>query len=276
MDPLEKLGAPLDTAWGVARTLYVTDSERMPSDTYKQIHNRARKARALKFQSKPIYEACKVIETPKIQTKSFIQFNLLQRLMSENNKLDQRQKRLLSKYILEGRLNGSELNESGMKNYIETLRKLEENKRKFQQKVDEATKRFSHVLTDPNAVRDFPSDLLRATALDSSAPSRGPWKITLQPHVYTSFMEHCPDPLLRWNVWRAHRNRGSSAGDKALTTSLNLEEVRFQRRDQVKLLGYSNFAAMSMETKMAGSVENVNKMIELLLEKGICLSSLII
>ena len=66
MDPLEKLGAPLDTAWGVARTLYVTDSERMSSDTYKQIHNRARKARALKFQSKPIYEACKVIETPKI------------------------------------------------------------------------------------------------------------------------------------------------------------------------------------------------------------------
>lgn len=81
-------------------------------------------------------------------------------------------------------------------------------------------------------------------------------------------MEHCSDPLLRWNVWRAHRARGSSAGDSSLTTSLNLEEVRFQRRDQVKLLGYPNFAAMSMETKMAGSVENVMKMIDLLTEKG--------
>lgn len=60
MDPLEKLSAPLDTAWGVARTLYVTDSERMPSETYQQIHKRARKSRSLKFQSKPIYEACKV------------------------------------------------------------------------------------------------------------------------------------------------------------------------------------------------------------------------
>ncbi len=86
--------------------------------------------------------------------------------MSENNKLDQKKKRLLNKYILEGRLNGSELNETGMKNYIATSRKLEEHKGKFQQKVDEATKRFSHVLTDPNAVRDFPSELLRATALD--------------------------------------------------------------------------------------------------------------
>lgn len=82
-------------------------------------------------------------------------------------------------------------------------------------------------------------------------------------------MEHCPDPLLRWNVWRAHRTRGSGAGDKVLTTGLHLEEVRYQRRDQVKLLGYPSYAAMSMETKMAGSVDNVNKMIELLLEKGI-------
>ena len=60
MDPLEKLGAPLDAAWGVARTLYVTDLKAMPTEVYRNIHNRARKARALKFQSKPIYEACKV------------------------------------------------------------------------------------------------------------------------------------------------------------------------------------------------------------------------
>ncbi|XP_046648251.1 probable cytosolic oligopeptidase A [Daphnia pulicaria] len=249
MDPIEKLSAPLDAAWGVARTLYVTDSEKMPSETYKQIHKRARKSRSLKFQSKPIYEACKSI-------------------MNENKKLDQRQLRLLNKYILEGRLNGSELNESGMKNYIEMSRKLEYHKANFQQKVEKATNRFSHVITDPATVRDFPSELLRATALDSLAPSRGPWKITLQPHIYSSFMEHCPDPLLRWNVWQAHRARGSSSGDTSLTTSLDLEEIRYQRRDQVKLLGYPSFAAMSMETKMAGSVGNVTKMIELLLEKA--------
>lgn len=60
MEPVEKLSAPLDASWGTARTLYVTDSSKMPPDVYKQVHMRARKARALKFQSKPIYEACKV------------------------------------------------------------------------------------------------------------------------------------------------------------------------------------------------------------------------
>ena len=34
------------------------------------------------------------------------------------------------------------------------------------------------------------------------------------------------------------------------------------RRDLAKLLGFENFAEMSMETRMAGSVKNVLNMIE--------------
>ena len=250
MDPLERLGAPLDAAWGVAKTLYVTDNKLMPSETYEQIHKRAKKARAVKFQSKPIYEACK-------------------RLLAQDKSLDGTQKRLVEKFVLEGRFNGSELNDNNMKVYLETCRKLEEHKGLFRQKVETATSRFSHTIHDPEAVKAFPSDLLRSTAVDPSAPSRGPWKITLQPHVYKSFMEHCPDALLRWNVWRAHRARGSNAGDSQLSTSLHLEEVRYHRRDQVKVLGYATYADMSMATKMAGSVQNVRKMLDLLLDKAL-------
>ena len=176
------------------------------------------------------------------------------------------QKRLLDKFLLEGRLNGSELNASTMKvrykfyspncfcllimyphfvikMYTETARKLEEYKGKYQQKVDEATRRFSHVIKDPNAVRAFPSDLLRATALDSSAPSRGPWKVTLQPHIYSTFLEFCPDETLRWNVWQAFTSRCSGYEDNALSTSVELEEVRMHRRDQSKFLGYKTFSS---------------------------------
>ena len=156
-----------------------------------------------------------------------------------------------------------------IKMYTETARKLEEYKGKYQQKVDEATRRFSHVIKDPNAVRAFPSDLLRATALDSSAPSRGPWKVTLQPHIYSTFLEFCPDETLRWNVWQAFTSRCSGYEDNALSTSVELEEVRMHRRDQSKFLGYKTFSDMSMETKMASSVDNVNRIINLLLEKAL-------
>jgi oligopeptidase A len=60
LDPLEKYGAPLDTTWGLVKTLYLTNKDLMPVRAYVSIHDKARRFRALKFNSEPIYAACKV------------------------------------------------------------------------------------------------------------------------------------------------------------------------------------------------------------------------
>lgn len=177
-------------------------------------------------------------------------------------------KRLLSKFVLEGRLNGGELSESAMKIYTQSMRKTEEERTQFQSKVTKARQLFSQPIIEPSVARDFPSELLRATAVDRSAPSRGPWKVSLEPHIMQPFLQHCPDPELRQNVWWASRTMCSPGQNKEVTTSLNLEEIRFQRREQAKLLGYATYADLSMETKMAGSVDAVRRMIDVLLEKG--------
>jgi hypothetical protein len=60
LDPLEKHGAPLDTTWGLMKTLYLTNKDLMPGRTYVTIHDKARQSRAVKFNSEPVYRACKV------------------------------------------------------------------------------------------------------------------------------------------------------------------------------------------------------------------------
>lgn len=60
LDPLEKHGAPLDTTWGLVKTLFFTNKNLMPGRTYVNIHDKARRFRAIKFNSKPVYTACKV------------------------------------------------------------------------------------------------------------------------------------------------------------------------------------------------------------------------
>lgn len=44
----------------------------------------------------------------------------------------------------------------------------------------------------------------------------------------------------------------------------------FYRKELAKLLGYNSFAEMSMETKMAGSIDNVTNTLQAILEHGIC------
>ncbi|RZC39037.1 Peptidase M3 domain containing protein [Asbolus verrucosus] len=247
---LEEMGAPLDMTWGLSKTLYLGNSILMPTKSYLAIHDRAKKARATKFNSLFIYE------------------NVKNELQKTNSNYSDEEKRVLKKFALEGKLNGLELSDSKKVEMRQCLNKLAAERTQFKQKVDICTKQFSHNLHDNVVVRDFPLELLRSIASNPTKPLQGPWKITLQPNVYMPVMEHCPDREVRWNIWQALVNRGSGYGDRDLATGIHLEEIRYARRDLAKLLGFETYADLSMETKMAGSIDNVNKMLTTLLERA--------
>ncbi|GLH07434.1 Uncharacterized protein GBIM_12888, partial [Gryllus bimaculatus] len=223
LEPLEKVSAPLDAAWGMMKTLYLTNSKIMTEKCYMTIHERARRARTQKFYNEKIFSACK---------------------KQDLTELSEEKKRVVSKYVLEGRLNGLELN-------------------------NVTTDNFKHTIIDPNVMRDFPENLTKSMAYDRSQYNRGPWTVTLQPHIYSQFMEYCPLRDLRWNVWQAHVRRSSNDGEKSVETSTHIEELRSLRREQAKLLGFESFAHMSMKTKMAGNVENVTGVLERLRKKAL-------
>ncbi|PNF35225.1 hypothetical protein B7P43_G06868 [Cryptotermes secundus] len=209
LDPLEKHGAPLDTTWGLVKTLYLTNKDLMPVRVYVNIHNKARQSRALKFSSEPIYTACKEA--------------------SVNNDLTEEQKRVVGKYTLEGRLNGLGLDSARRLKLQQTLKQITQEKTKFKSKVEVATKNFQHKIEDHSIVRDFPEDVLRMMVSHSSQPNQGPWKVTLNTHVYSKFLEYCPDRDMRWNVWQAYTRRASKYADPNLENSTHLEELRYLR-----------------------------------------------
>ena len=124
-----------------------------------------------------------------------------------------------------------------------------------------ATQRFRHVIRDPAVVREFPVDLLRAMSADSSQPAKGPWSVSLHPYIYRRFLAYCPERRLRWNAYNAHVSRGSMSADHYLNCAGHVKDIRQHRLDQAIVLGYQNYAEMSMVTKMASNVDNVKTMI---------------
>lgn len=240
LNPLEEIASPLDTTWGLAKTLYLGNSTLMPTKSYLTIHDRARRVRASKFNSLPIYYALKTAKN------------------DPNLKLDEAQKRIIDKYVLEARLNGIEVDGTKKFQLNECIDKLGQERAKFHGKVEAARRQFQQNCNDPKIIKEFPLSLLHAMSVDQKAhPSHGPWKVTLQPFIVKNFLEYCPDHNLRWNVWQADVRKGSAFQEKALETSTHLEEIRYLRRTQAEILGYKSFIDMSMETKMAGSVKTV-------------------
>ena len=248
LNPMEEMYTSLNITWGIAKTLYFGNQSLMPTQYYISIHERASRASASRYVNMPIYQACKDI------------------VDNNDSELTNEQRRILSKFILEGKLNG--LDVFGKKKEklgavsLQIYRKVKE----FSQKLEVAINHFNYTIQDPLTVKDFPEELLKAMVKDVSQTDVGPWTVTLNPVVMKPFMEYCPDRSLRWRVWEADVTKASVYQERLLQTSTLLEEIRFERNKRAKLLGHKTFADLSMETKMAGSVENVYSVLDTLLE----------
>ncbi|CAL8109986.1 unnamed protein product [Orchesella dallaii] len=242
IDPIEKLSVPFDYAWSVVKTLNLVKNDFIPTAGYKDLHNRARAARSRKYQSLPIYLACKEIK-------------------ADSSRLQEPQQRVVDKFLLEGKLSGVELTGEDAVQMSKLLSKLYEVKGTYSKHVDNATYKFKQLLVDPQYIGEMPVPLLRNLAKDKSQPNKAPWVITLKEPAYTSFLEYCPERALRWNVWLAYNNRASGLMDKNTGNSIHIEDIRQKRAEQAKLLGFENYVEMSMQTKMAGSLDTVRTML---------------
>lgn len=69
-------------------------------------------------------------------------------------------------------------------------------------------------------------------------------------------------------MWKSKVLRCSLYGDRHSQNSTPLENIRGSRNEVAQALGYKSFAHMSMETKMAGSLENVYDVFETLRQTG--------
>lgn len=94
------------------------------------------------------------------------------------------------------------------------------------------------------------------------------WSIKIILIFLIFLLEHCPDRALRCKVWETNVIKASVLHDKSVQTSTTLEDIRQKRNQEANLLGYKSFADLSMETKMAASVENVYHVLNTLLATG--------
>ncbi|XP_019889940.1 probable cytosolic oligopeptidase A isoform X2 [Ooceraea biroi] len=246
LHPIEDTYLPLETTWGIAKTLYFGNQSLMPTKCYMGIHDRATKAAASKFGSAPLYRACK------------------EALDNKDIKLTHSQKRVLSKYVLEGTLNGLALQPEEFSKYIDDLNYILLKTKEYKAKYEGATGAYKLLIQNKLVVEDFPEDVLRSIAANPAQPFAGPWTITMKPYVLNPFMEYCPDRKLRATVWDADVTRCGIYQERSVQSSVTLEELRDRRITQAQRLGYKHFAEMSMETKMAGNLDNLQSTLEVL------------
>lgn len=166
----EEPSVQLETTWGIAKTLYLGNSSLMPTKSYLNIHERAKRARAAKYNGKVLYEKIKESE-------------------SKSGENSSEKKRLVERYLLEGKLNGLCLKAADKEQLTDVIGKLGKERGNFKSKLDMSIQQFCRTITDYGTVRDFPPQLIESIAADPSQPTNGPWKIGLRPYVVSELLK---------------------------------------------------------------------------------------
>jgi len=249
IQPMESIERVFEYCWGPIDHLMAVKNSDALRDAYMEAQPKVVQVGLRMSQSRPIYEALVALRDG-----------------SEWAKLDHAQQRIVETKIKHMELAGVALQGDEKARYLEIAERLSTMSTEFANHILDATKAFELILTDAADAEGF-TTTLRAMASQSyndakepdtpATPEAGPWRITLDGPSFMAFMQHSRNRAHREQVYRAYIVRASSG---ELDNAPLIEETLKLRKEKAALLGYDNYAQVSLATKMAGAVEAVDQM----------------
>lgn len=175
------------------------------------------------------------------------------------NDLDNTQQKIIEKALRDFRLSGIALPPEEQKRYGELQMRLSELQSKFSNQVMDATQAWTKHLTEASALDGLPESALAQARQAAEARDLEGWLVTLEFPSYYAVMTYAHDRALREELYTAYCTRASDQGPNAgqFDNGPLIDEILALRQELAELLGYPNYAELSLATKMAESTDQV-------------------
>ena len=121
----------------------------------------------------------------------------------------------------------------------------------FSQNVLDATDAFALYFEDDSSLKGLPEDALAMFQAAAAAEGKTGYKIGLQMPHYIAVMQYADNRSLREQVYRAYATRASEFGKPEWDNTENINRCLAIALQEARLLGYQNYAELSLVTKMA-------------------------
>ncbi len=171
--------------------------------------------------------------------------------------LNQTQRRIIDNDIRDFRLSGAELPEIDKPRFKAIQEELAELETKFSENLLDATNAFSEHVTDEAEIAGIPADEREAARAAAAKDGLPGWKFTLRAPSYHPLMQYADKRELRARMYRAYATRASELGRPEWDNSTLIDRILALRAEEAHLLGYANYAEVSLVPKMAESPQQV-------------------
>ncbi|HAU0604410.1 TPA: M3 family metallopeptidase [Legionella pneumophila] len=177
----------------------------------------------------------------------------------DQHSLNPAQKKIIADSIQDFELSGVALSKANKKRFEAIQSRLAELSSKFENNVLDATHAYTIHITEAERVAGLPEHALNTAKELAHEKGLDGFVLTLEYPCFQAVITHAEDRALREEMYRAYITRASDQGPNAGTfdnTPL-IDEILSLRHEKAELLGFNNFAELSLATKMAASTNQV-------------------
>ena len=184
----------------------------------------------------------------------------------EARSLEGARRRFLDKTIADFRRSGADLDAAGKQRLEGIDVELARLTLRYGQNVLDSTNAFELCVDDASRLAGLPQSAIDAARESAAAKGLPGYRLTLQAPSYVPVMTYLDDATIRERMYRASNNRATSG---AVDNRPLVRKILELRREKAKLLGYSNFADLVCEDRMAKSGAQARRFVSTLRDRAL-------
>jgi peptidyl-dipeptidase Dcp len=177
--------------------------------------------------------------------------------LKERSGLTTEQKILTEKKFRNFILGGAALKEDERKRFRSISEELATLSLKFEENVLEETNSFELHINDKKDLEGLPESLIEMAKMEAGVRKKTGWVFTLHFPSYVPFMQYSDNKYLREKMFKAYSSRAFRNNE--FDNSQLVLKIANLRLEIARMLGFSTFAEMILEDRMADTPEKVER-----------------
>lgn len=201
----------------------------------------------------------------------FERLNKLAASPDYRNSLSQAQRKVVEDYLLEFRLAGVALAEDKQQKFKALEQATSKLSNQFSNNVLDSTRAWHRLLKQATDLEGLPQLAIESAADAARQKDHEGFLLTLDFPSFHAVITYAADDRLRQDVYRAYTTRASDQDPLFLKwdNQTLITRILENRREMAQLLGYGDFAELSLARKMANTSDEVLAFLHRLADRGL-------
>jgi oligopeptidase A len=182
--------------------------------------------------------------------------------------LSSARRKVVENELRDFKLGGADLPPEQKPRFMEIQEELAKQSAKFEENLLDATNAWSKFIDDEAELAGVPDDAKAMFREMAEADGKGGFKLNLQAPSFMPILSFCSNRALREEMYRAYTTRASEFGPEKLDNTRLIDRIVELRGEAARMLGFANYAELSLEPKMARTPQEVLDFLETLAKRA--------